>query len=69
MARYLMRRAIVTLEEILKFIPEGSDEVPESAFFSDLGRSPREESPERFRREEIIARLAFYRSGMRELEA
>ncbi|MFE3459971.1 hypothetical protein ACFXKD_20695 [Nocardiopsis aegyptia] len=68
-AHGLMRRAIVTLEEVLKFIPEGDDEVPESAFSSDLGRSLREESPERFRREEITARLAFYRSGVRELEA
>lgn len=67
-ARYLMQRAVVMLEEVLKFIPEGADEVPESAFFSDLGRSLREESPERFHREEINTRLAYYHSGMAELE-
>ncbi|MFE3459969.1 hypothetical protein ACFXKD_20685 [Nocardiopsis aegyptia] len=67
-ARSLMQRAIVTLEEVLKFIPEGADEVPDGAFFSDLGRSVRQESPERFRREEITTRLAYYRGGMSELE-
>lgn len=46
--------AIAAIEEVVKFIPPGQDEVPEAAFWSDGGRQVRDSDPARFRREQLL---------------
>jgi hypothetical protein len=43
------------LGEVLKFIPPGEDEVPDSAFITDEGRALRDKEPGRFRRGRLAA--------------
>jgi len=50
------------MEEVLKFIPEGAEEVPPSGFWSERGRKLRADSPRRFRRDELTT----VRDGYRE---
>ncbi|MBO4208610.1 hypothetical protein [Micromonospora echinofusca] len=45
--------AVAALGEIVKFIPEGADAVPETAFWTEHGRAARDRDPERFRREQV----------------
>jgi hypothetical protein len=46
--------AIACLDEILKFLPDGSDEPPASMFWSDAGRAERDRDPGRFLRESLV---------------
>ena len=46
--------AVACLDEILKFLPDGSDEAPASAFWSGDGRTERERDPGRFLREALL---------------
>ena len=50
------------LAEIGKFLPEGADEVPAEAFWTDAGRLIRERHPEAFRRDRLVRDEAEYRS-------
>jgi hypothetical protein len=60
-ARSLLTRAIACLDEVIKWIPVGEDQVPVSAFFTSEGRRVYLEDPGRFRRERLLAVLAAYR--------
>ncbi len=63
-ARERMTRAIVALQEVMKFIPSGADQVPESALRVADSRALYREHPERFTRTELNTRLRSYREGM-----
>ena len=60
-ARELLRMAIAALEEVLKFIPEGADRVPEEAFTAPEGWMIYHREPGRFRRGRLEAVLEAYR--------
>jgi hypothetical protein len=51
--RESMAIAAAAVAEVLKFVPSGADEVPDSAFWSDRGRTVREQEPGRFRRRRL----------------
>jgi hypothetical protein len=56
-----VERAIACLEEVLKFIPPGEETVPSAAFRRGAGAAKKLESPGRFTRERLEARIAAYR--------
>lgn len=58
--------AIAALEEVLKFIPEGADRVPEAAFHSAQGRRVYKREPGRPTRARLEAVLAVYRKTLRD---
>ena len=60
-ARLLMSRAVACIEEVLKWITEGMDRVPEAAFFTAQGQEMHAREPGRFRRERLQAVLSVYR--------
>lgn len=60
-AKAFLARAIAYLDEVVKWIPVGADEVPASAFFTSEGLRIYREDPGRFRRERLLAVLAAYR--------
>jgi hypothetical protein len=60
-ARDALAFAVASVEEVLKFIPDGADLVPEEAFRSELGGRLHRRSPELFRRHRLTATLAEYR--------
>jgi hypothetical protein len=64
-ARESLLVAIAAIEEILKFVPVGQDEVPRGAFWSERGRRLRQSEPGRFRRR----RLAVVRDRYRDVLA
>ncbi|MEW1639064.1 hypothetical protein AB0469_34035 [Streptomyces sp. NPDC093801] len=45
------------LEEVIKFLPEGADRIPEDRFTSDLGREKYAKDPSRFTRKDLTAAL------------
>ncbi|MEV0993373.1 hypothetical protein [Nonomuraea sp. NPDC050202] len=53
-ARRVLSMARAAVEEVLKFIPEGQDDVPAEAFWSARGREVREAEPPRFRRDRLL---------------
>jgi hypothetical protein len=53
-SRYDLAVAIAAVEEVLKFIPAGADEVPESAFTSVNGHGAYTREPGRFRRRRLL---------------
>jgi hypothetical protein len=58
------------LTEALKFLPEGADEFPQEAFWSELGVRTYEQNPEFFTRAKLVEDLTYYRgtlSDFREL--
>lgn len=57
---YWLGRAIACLEEVLKWIPDGEERPPASAFFTDDGLRLSREEPGRFRRPRLLAVLAAY---------
>lgn len=59
--------AVAALSEVLKFIPDGADAVPESAFWTEYGRAVREQHPEHFTRADLERTRHSYRSEMAEL--
>jgi hypothetical protein len=63
-ARRRMALAVACVEEILKFVPAGGDQVPEAAFRSDLDLAVRAAEPGRFRRERLEAVLTAWRRLM-----
>ncbi|TMR08414.1 hypothetical protein ETD86_47910 [Nonomuraea turkmeniaca] len=52
-ARQALAMARATVDEVLKFIPDGHEHVPDHAFWSELGRQVRDAEPARFRRERL----------------
>lgn len=48
-ARHALASAVAALDEVLKFVPDGADEVPAVAFWSGTGRAVRDREPGRFR--------------------
>jgi hypothetical protein len=57
--------ARAAVDEVVKFIPDGEDDVPDRAFWSERGARVRAEEPGRFRRE----RLMIVRDTYRDLAA
>jgi hypothetical protein len=57
---YWLGRAIACLEEVLKWIPDGEERPPASAFFTEDGLRFSHEEPGRFRRPRLLAVLAAY---------
>jgi hypothetical protein len=57
---YWLGRAIACLEEVLKWIPDGEERPPASAFFTEDGLRFSREEPGRFRRPRLLAVLAAY---------
>lgn len=56
--------ARAALEEVIKFLPDGADSVPDSAFWSERGRAVRDREPGRFRRARLAAVLEVHRTGL-----
>ncbi|MEV8633410.1 hypothetical protein AB0395_17285 [Streptosporangium sp. NPDC051023] len=54
--------ALAAVEEVIKFIPPGEDEVPERAFWSDRGRRMRDAEASRF----VLDRLLIVRNTYRD---
>ncbi|WP_067654958.1 hypothetical protein [Nocardia harenae] len=54
-ARLLLATAVAAIDEVLKFLPSGADEVPEAAFVSPEGRFVRSGDPGRFTRANLTA--------------
>ncbi len=48
-----MQAARAALDEVLKFLPPGADEVPPSAVWTERGRALREQDPQRFTRSQL----------------
>ncbi|MEU7691301.1 hypothetical protein OHB01_17060 [Microbispora hainanensis] len=61
--RQALSIARAAVEEVIKFVPPGQDEVPEDAFWSERGRAVRAAEPGRFR----LDRLLVVRDTYREL--
>lgn len=53
--------AAAAVDEVLKFIPEGADQVPAGTFWTEDGRDAHEREPGRFRRHRLEAVAATYR--------
>jgi hypothetical protein len=51
--RYMFKAAAESVGEVLKFIPDGADEVPSQFFWTDDGREVRDRAPGRFRRDKL----------------
>jgi hypothetical protein len=58
--------AQAAVEEVLKFIPRGVDEVPADAFWTDDGRQVRDDEPGRFRLDRLLVVRDTYRQLARE---
>jgi hypothetical protein len=65
----LMARAVACLEEILKWIPEGGDRIPQEAFFTTEGTQIYAREPERFRRARLELVLDVYRETLLRLSS
>ena len=50
--------------EAAKFLPEGADEVPAGAFWSETGTAAQRDEPELFTREALETDIAFYRQTL-----
>ncbi|MEV0381331.1 hypothetical protein [Nonomuraea sp. NPDC050643] len=64
-ARRTLAVAAAAVEEVVKFIPPGADEVPDDGFWSDRGQGVRAAEPGRFQ----LDRLLIVRDTYRELKA
>lgn len=61
--RHSLWLAPAAIQEALKFIPPETDEVPSSAFTSEIGRSVRRTRRDAFRRGSLVHRAARYAKG------
>ena len=64
-SRRVLAIAMAAVEEVMKFIPPGAEEVPARAFWSDLGRRERDAEPARFTLDRLLATRRNYREQMR----
>jgi hypothetical protein len=55
--------AAAAVDEVLKFVPAGEDEVPDWAFWTGEGRRVRADQPGRFRRDRLEVVLETYRNA------
>lgn len=62
--RDALARAVAAVEEVLKFIPEGADAVPEAAVTSSAGAALYSRDAGRFSRARLEAVLAAYRESL-----
>ena len=53
--------ARAAVEEVIKFLPDGVDSVPDIAFWTERGRAVRDREPARFRRARLAAILDVFR--------
>ena len=60
--------ALAALDEVIKFLPDGVDSVPDKAFWSERGRIVRDREPGRFRRERLGAVVDVYRKLLAKYE-
>jgi hypothetical protein len=67
-AKAFLVRAIACLDEVVKWMPIGTDQVPVSAFFTIEGLRLYMEDPGRFRRVPLLAVLAAYRELLLRLD-
>jgi hypothetical protein len=63
-ARESLIVAVAAMDEVLKFISEGRDEVPRAGFWSDRGRTLRQTEPGRFRRHPLLTMRNTYRAAL-----
>ncbi|MFC7548793.1 hypothetical protein ACFQUZ_20845 [Plantactinospora sp. GCM10030261] len=56
--------AVAAVIEVMKFIPEGADAVPDSAFWTTHGRAARDQRPEQFTRAELERTRMAYQERM-----
>lgn len=61
-ATRVMSVARAAVEEVIKFVPAGTAEVPEDAFWTDAGRRVRDAEPGRFRLDRLLVVRDTYRS-------
>ncbi|GII60374.1 hypothetical protein Skr01_04590 [Sphaerisporangium krabiense] len=61
-ARQALTIAMAAVEEVVKFIPPGREEVPEEAFWSLTGRRVRGREPGRFRLDRLLVVRDTYRA-------
>ncbi|MGV9326545.1 hypothetical protein ACWDR1_33995 [Streptosporangium sandarakinum] len=54
--------AVAAMEEVVKFVPPGQDEVPGEAFWTERGRRVRDAGPGRFRLDRLLVVRDAYRS-------
>jgi hypothetical protein len=66
-ARVLMSRAVDALEEVLKFIPSGAEQVSASVLFTADGQAIYAREPGRFRKNRLEAVLGVYRELLAKL--
>lgn len=52
--QYKLNQAIACLEEVLLFIPPAAKQVPEAAFWTEMGRAVYHQSPAQFTRERLL---------------
>lgn len=50
--------------EVAKFLPEEGDEIPDEAFWTDMGRAARRDDPEWFTREGVAEAVAFFQEAL-----
>ena len=60
-ARVNLAKGIAAVEEVLKFVPAGADEPPQSAFFTPRGLGVYLDARDRFRRERLEVLLDAWR--------
>jgi hypothetical protein len=59
-----LETARAALDEVIKFLPEGAEQMPDEAFWSERGRAVRDREPGRFRRARLLAILDTYRGQL-----
>jgi hypothetical protein len=55
--------------EALKFLPDGADEVPDEAVWSEFGRRSRAQNPELVTRAKLTDDLEYYRGTLADFRA
>lgn len=63
-ARADLAGAVAAVDEVLKFLPDGAEEPPDEAFWSERGKRVRAERPGDLRREHLRARRAKYEEAL-----
>jgi hypothetical protein len=67
-ARARLTEAVAAMDEVLKFIPKGADDIPASAFTSAAGKEIYRKTPTRFIRSRLEAIANTYREGLRDYD-
>lgn len=67
-ARESLAIAVAAVNEILKFVPAGENAVPESAFWTDRGRTVHQQEPGRFTRRRLLIVRDAYQDALYRVE-